>query len=244
MSEIKDILVNRLNEKIDRPFYGTFIGSWCIWNWKLLYITLFINSDLLWLEKGMLKVDYITNFYSWTNHPVYTTLHVFILPFISVLIIMYPLSWMAKIFYGRSLDIRNANELIALGKENDLLKSKQKNLDITKDITKDILAIQEQEKAIVKSVQTQEKEWDDEFNAFKNSAYFNYLSEVESAIYSNQGYIDRDNKSAKVISYFDINEIIKIDSEESNYIKIVLTKKGRHFLKKYKDILSKANELQ
>ena len=47
-----------LYERVTSPLYGAFIISWCIWNWKILYLTIFISEEALKIT----KIDYlITN---------------------------------------------------------------------------------------------------------------------------------------------------------------------------------------
>ena len=40
-----------LYERISSPFYGTMIISWLIWNWKIPYVTFFVNTSDIKMDK-------------------------------------------------------------------------------------------------------------------------------------------------------------------------------------------------
>jgi hypothetical protein len=44
-SEIKKSINSILFERLTSPLYGTLIISWLIWNWKIIYLTLFVDSE-------------------------------------------------------------------------------------------------------------------------------------------------------------------------------------------------------
>jgi hypothetical protein len=45
-------------ERTSSPFYGSFILSWCVCNWRIIYVTLFVDEELT----GN-KINYIERFY-------------------------------------------------------------------------------------------------------------------------------------------------------------------------------------
>lgn len=51
-------LFTPINERVRSPFYGSFIISWLIFNWRVVYL-LFSKDDYF---KGIHKLDYIGNF--------------------------------------------------------------------------------------------------------------------------------------------------------------------------------------
>ena len=220
-TEIKESVKDYIVAKLNSPFYTTFIISWCLWNWKIFYITIFIDSQLLLQEKGFLKIDYLTSFYSWTNHFWFTILHLVALPFLSAFFILYVISWITYLFLEESLNIRNKNEMIILKKDADLLKAKSKNLDIEQDII--------EKKNVIEKSKPNEERWDEEYKEFRFSGYFEYFKTIESAIYENGVYLR--NVGTQFKSYYDLNEIIEIHETTTDFVRISLTLKGRHFLK-------------
>ena len=58
--ETKKSIESILSQRLTSPFYGTLIVSWLIWNWKIIYLTIFIS------EKNVsgTKINYIINNYN------------------------------------------------------------------------------------------------------------------------------------------------------------------------------------
>ncbi len=84
MDDIKKSFNAILYERTTSPFYGTLIVSWFVWNWKIVYLTIFISEDQLNTD----KISYITeNFCDGLNLILYplisTVLLLTIVPFIS-----------------------------------------------------------------------------------------------------------------------------------------------------------------
>lgn len=57
IEELKKSLSAILYERTTSPFYGTLLISWLIWNWKIVYLTVFISESKINTD----KINYITN---------------------------------------------------------------------------------------------------------------------------------------------------------------------------------------
>ncbi|MBI2280915.1 MAG: hypothetical protein HYU68_09545 [Bacteroidetes bacterium] len=73
-----------LFERVTSPLFGTLIVSWLIWNWKIIYLTLFISESTI--EEN--KIDYIASNYNdihfLVTFPLISTfLLLTIIPFVS-----------------------------------------------------------------------------------------------------------------------------------------------------------------
>ncbi|MFI8605968.1 hypothetical protein ACIGCP_15995 [Cellulophaga baltica] len=84
INDIKNSFSKILNERITSPFYGTLFISWLIWNWKVIYLTLFIDEKTI--EKD--KISYIIENFSDLNYLityplVSTVILILIAPFAS-----------------------------------------------------------------------------------------------------------------------------------------------------------------
>ncbi|OFX42215.1 MAG: hypothetical protein A2046_03875 [Bacteroidetes bacterium GWA2_30_7] len=84
MNDIKKSLNSILYERTTSPFFGTLILSWILWNWKIIYLTIFISEEKI----ASNKIDYIINNFSETHHlityPLLSTLILLtIIPFFS-----------------------------------------------------------------------------------------------------------------------------------------------------------------
>jgi hypothetical protein len=56
MSEFTNSLTKIFNERISSPFYGSLIVSWLLWNWKIPYVTFFVDQARL---GSITKIEYI-----------------------------------------------------------------------------------------------------------------------------------------------------------------------------------------
>lgn len=75
--ELKKSISAILYERTTSPLFGSFVVSWSVWNWKILYLTVFISEDRLPTH----KIDYILqNYWNWV--------HLFWLPLFSTLILL------------------------------------------------------------------------------------------------------------------------------------------------------------
>lgn len=85
MNELTKSIKAVLYERIQSPLAGTFLISWLVWNWKIIYATFFISEYKL----GGTRIDYIIsiadeNYMIW--YPIYSTLIIIIiLPIFSYL---------------------------------------------------------------------------------------------------------------------------------------------------------------
>ncbi|WP_426483308.1 hypothetical protein [Flavobacterium sp. 2] len=67
IDEIKKSINSIFTERVSSPFYGTLIVSWLIWNWKIVYLTFFVDQDKL----DKIKIDFIIDNYNDVWHLVY-----------------------------------------------------------------------------------------------------------------------------------------------------------------------------
>jgi hypothetical protein len=134
MAEIGKSFRKIFQDRLTSPLYGSFILSWLIWNWKIIYLTIFISQDLL---KPQTKIDYIlSNYVNWLNLTLY--------PFLSAvaLIAVIPLlanqayrihlyyerkrrTWKEEFDKGQRLTIEQSAQLRNEGYEQDIKYQKQ-----------------------------------------------------------------------------------------------------------------------
>ena len=61
INELKKSINAALYERAVSPLYGTFLITWSLWNWKIIYLTFFVSENKLEIN----KIDYIVaNYYS------------------------------------------------------------------------------------------------------------------------------------------------------------------------------------
>jgi hypothetical protein len=92
-----------VGDRFSSPLFGNFILSWIVFNWKIIYVTLFIDADKLFdkelLAKGVAqpitKLDYIQRYliephHSW-EYPLYATAAlILVVPFASAVAVIVP----------------------------------------------------------------------------------------------------------------------------------------------------------
>lgn len=57
LSDFKTSIDKILHERLTSPFWGAFILSWFIWNWRIPYVSIFVDQDKL--KEGTTRIDYI-----------------------------------------------------------------------------------------------------------------------------------------------------------------------------------------
>lgn len=123
--ETKKSVESILSQRLTSPFYGTLIISWLIWNWKIIYLTIFISDDKITGN----KIDYIIANCNDTWHLVYyplfsTAAILLLLPFVT-----NGAYWLDLIFNKWRVNKKNFVE----GKQ---LLSIEQSLDIREQIVK------------------------------------------------------------------------------------------------------------
>jgi predicted RND superfamily exporter protein len=83
-SEFRKSINSILFERVASPLYGAFFISWLVWNWQIIYLTLFVNEQSI----DCTKIEYIKEYYFEINYlvtfPVLSTLVlILVVPFIS-----------------------------------------------------------------------------------------------------------------------------------------------------------------
>jgi hypothetical protein len=106
LTEFKKSVNSVLNERLISPLFGTFAFSWCVWNWKILYLTIFVDTDKI----SEHKIDYIIDNY-------YSIYDLIIWPILAtvVLLVIYPFLsigayYITLKFKKWKIDIRNKQE--------------------------------------------------------------------------------------------------------------------------------------
>ncbi len=95
IDEIKKSINSILYERVSSPFYGTLIVSWLIINWRISYLTIFVDQDKL--DKN--KIDFIIeNYYSINS--------LIILPVISTLVLLTVIPFLTNGAYWLDLKFK------------------------------------------------------------------------------------------------------------------------------------------
>lgn len=92
IDDLKKSFDQIIYERTTSPFYGSFIISWSLWNWKIIYLTFFVSQDKIDTN----KIDYIVNNFSNVGN-------ILIFPFLSSIFIITIVPFITNGAYWLSL---------------------------------------------------------------------------------------------------------------------------------------------
>lgn len=237
LNEVKNSIKNNLLNKLVSPFYGAFIISWLIWNWEILYATIFVDPELLWISKGLLKLDYILSFYPPEKYIV-NIIFLAIGPLLSSYIAVFIFPMITKRFYKKSLESEAENINIKTEIEQGILKKKGEKLAAEEKILIKESSVKDRKKEEIKS---QGEEWGKEFNDFKKHPLYPELKKMVDVLYGQGGktytwrgsrYIRNINQDMIAIAHTKGLININNSGDPSNEI-FELTEKGKYFINMY-----------
>lgn len=124
ISEFKKSTNSIFYERMTSPLFGSFFISWIIWNWKIIYLTFFVDTDTI--DKN--KLDYILE-------KLYSTDHLIYYPLISTLILILILPFFSVGAFYISLKFKNWKKNIRNEMENKLLLTVEESIELREEIS-------------------------------------------------------------------------------------------------------------
>jgi hypothetical protein len=225
-----------LYERVASPLFGTFICSWLIFNWKIVYLTLFVSED----EIKETKIEYIIKNYS-DQWPLYwyplisTATFILIVPFIA-----NGAYWVHLQFNQWKLNKKNEvekNQLLTVEQSVAIrMELRESEVEFEKVVSKkesEITLLKKQITALEAKIQDIEKQKVEQrpskivpklvpnpdtlgptnlapknYNEFKqNATVFKYFPEIIESINMNQSFPPRTPERIK--EFFLVNDIIR-----------------------------------
>lgn len=236
-----------LFERVTSPFFGTLITSWLVWNWKIVYFTLFVSQSKI---KGT-KIEYIeAHFYDLHNLITFPLLSVLVLitvvPFIS-----NGAFWFSLKFKKWRVDQKNEIEkkqLITVEQSISIrTELRDKEIEFEKVLTKkndevDLLksqinVMEERLKIMGQSRQNSNRKvsssgsysYSDYIDFKDNKKAFEPFEEIARMI--NETSQLPDDISKLILEYYLLNDIIEHKMDVDGYSYYELTFKGKNFYK-------------
>ena len=93
LSNLKDSIDRVLFERMSSPLFGTYLFAWCVWNWKILYVTLFVDEQRIGYDN---KLDYI-------SEELMNPWFVYAYPIISTIVLLLVYPALSNLSYSLSL---------------------------------------------------------------------------------------------------------------------------------------------
>lgn len=225
-NKILDSAKEVLEKRWGSAMYGTFFISWVIWNWEVIYLTIFVDQDLIYEITNNLKIHYVVSQYSWDGFwsVVWSLVRLMFGPAFSTFVILWGIAEIDILCYKKDVsnDIRKENEKIKqqgvyLKKEKKVLKEKEQNISLAKDIEREM---------------PKKQKWNNEYSAeILNSKFSGRMNEFKICLYDNRGNLIQSNLSSDNLAYLDSNGLIGFEGKFRQTI--IATDKGKYFLKKF-----------
>lgn len=123
LPNLKDSIDRVLFERMSSPLFGTYLFAWCVWNWKIIYVTLFVDEQQV-VHKN--KLDFIAlelmepNYIYW--YPIYSTIAV---------LLLYPI--LSNLSYWLSLQFTKWKRAIKHKWEETIPLTKEESNDIRRE---------------------------------------------------------------------------------------------------------------
>jgi hypothetical protein len=151
---INKSLTEVLHERASSPFFGTLIISWCIWNWKIIYLTIVVDQDLI---LPLTKIEYIQCYYS---DPVVLA----ILPFTSTILLIGVVPWLVQASLWVFLKFEGKRRALWENAEKERMisaelysKLREENNDSSESFKK-ILTIRDEEISVLRGQMNEQNE--------------------------------------------------------------------------------------
>lgn len=221
-------------EKTRSTMYGAFILSWCICNWKILYITFFIDQNILFEKEEILKIEYIQNIYSfetWLSSAI-SLFYLFIIPALSCYLFVYYVSKLDNVFYNKSLETLYDKKESLKKRELGLAKLEKE----TAKFEKEAVVIESEKKVL------DQDKWKKEYlDLSSDKSFTSVLNDVKKVFYEHHGNINGYDENRNWEQFISSNslavahsyDLISFDEERR---KLDLTEKGQFFMRLLLDI--------
>ncbi|UUW10284.1 hypothetical protein NLG42_05635 [Flavobacterium plurextorum] len=244
IDEIKKSINSIFEERVSSPFYGTLIISWLIWNWKIVYLTFFVDQDKL----DKIKIDFIMDNYNDVWHLVYfplisTFTLITIIPFLTngaywldLKFTTWRVNQKNEIEGKRLLTLEQSiklrSELRELEESFDkLLEKKNEEIKVLKDQFETSSIKDVSQPSTRKTSKGTNYSISDYRSLQSNGKAFMHFSEIVKSIKSTNQFPEKLEEDVK--EYYLVNEIIYGQNDGYNGKDYFLTFKGEQMYKEF-----------
>lgn len=237
-NEVIDSFKDGLTERINSPFYGTFILVWVILHFRLIIVLFFVSEDKIWEATKLIKSDYILReFFNYFDLSFWGWL------LLSLVITIITVWFLPKWILLPAFEVS----------ENYEIEKKKIKIAGVKRIKIEEIGLEEKNiEKIATEIKRVEKEkeielidptiaWLEDFLRSEATPVFQEFSYIVKSIYEYNGnikIIDDSNFSPiivfqippRILAYSHSNELLELNNTKE---KIELTPKGKFFIKKF-----------
>lgn len=238
-SEFLKSIFDSFENRLTNPLYGTFVVTWILTNWRLVYSVLFLDQAIVFQKSGLLKNEYIWNYFFIQVSGWWQVLDYFIIPVVLTILIIWIFP---KYLFLPAIkeDGKYETERIRLRliKEDDINELRA-SVEIKK--AAELKAVAEQKKSEVEIKEAIKEadptiEWEQEYQNLKKRNIFSNFRTLYQIVYENDGGIYGQQSyilARPLIAYLDsIGALTLRDGS------ISLKPKGNFFMRKYLEEIS------
>lgn len=225
-----------MNDRLTSPFYGYFLISWLIINWRVVYSATLLDQQLLYEKTNLLRNEYVE-----TLVPQLLTfdwfLQLFFGPFALTVLALWLFPYGTRIFYRKYIRNKVANKIIEL---QELREEKRQETALAKQEV-DLLETTIKRAKVEKKAEKESPEvvWEKEYENFKRLTAWSQFPRLIDAIYEHSGLVvDNDGFGGffkvprEILALSHTSGLVDFDSSKE---KIYLTDKGKFFVRKFSE---------
>lgn len=221
-------------EKARSYVYGIFAFWLGFFALPIIFTALFIDQELLYKEKHLLKGEYILNaFFTPTSRMGWIYLAVLISgPFLMTWLTIWKFpKWIVNKAYLEELKNQSSREFLRLEKENEINLKRKSIAELEEAVVKKEAATAQKQGQIENREQL---EWKKDYQKFAITHYYNQFYTLLDVLYGNDGLIISDQGKRMLdsdeISFYEANGLVVYNGEKRM---LTPTPKGMFFMKEY-----------
>ncbi len=112
-----------IKDRVTSPLFSTFTITWILWNWKIFYLTLFVDSSTIYPSN---KIEYITvNYIGWYQN--------LLCPILATAFLLFIVPYGEKYVYQSYLKFKKGRQKLKEESEADTLLSLEESATIRLD---------------------------------------------------------------------------------------------------------------
>lgn len=239
MNEISNSIVEAIKKRTASATLGTYFFFWCAYHWQGLYVTFFVNQDLIFkTQNGLLKNEYVDQyFFGWSGWNDFDFYLGIVIPGMLTYLFIWWLPHILLKMYRKEQWFKIEKRIIRIEQEKKIQEDRK---ELAKETTE---AIQEEVKTAraKKSAAKIDPKllWDEEIVSLKKSKQYEKLRDVFICYYRYGGE-RRVEGTYKSMPEFELNadslriaDTYSLVTMSSNGKVIALNEKGKYFASKY-----------
>ena len=242
--------MNTIFEYVRKRATSTILVSytvfWAIFHWQGIYVTIFVDQDIIYKQHGLLKNEYVNKYFfgfDWSDFLTIHNLGILLGWAIPAALAYFYVWWLPKFVinpaYKKEVDYKEQRKIEKI-RSDKRIQDEEKKL-----IEKQTAAEEARIELANKKAETSKKDpttaWRDQYNRefIINSKNVSSLDSLLDRVYKHGGRIENRNFSGERISGMSPDELLRVDmlglaTIEDDNKSVRLTDKGKYFTKLYK----------